>query len=30
MLDLLMAMTGRQAALDSLSGEGVATLRSRS
>ena len=30
MLDLLMAMTGRKAALDSLSGDGVATLRSRS
>ena len=30
MLDLLLAMTGRKAALDSLSGDGVATLRSRS
>ena len=29
-LDLLMAMTGRTQALDSLTGEGVATLRSRS
>jgi uncharacterized protein (TIGR03083 family) len=29
-LDLLMAMTGRRAVLDSLSGDGVATLRSRS
>ncbi|HEV2370417.1 MAG TPA: maleylpyruvate isomerase family mycothiol-dependent enzyme [Acidimicrobiales bacterium] len=29
MLPLLMAMTGRQAALADLSGEGVATLRSR-
>ena len=28
-LSLLMAMTGRAAALDDLSGEGVATLRSR-
>jgi hypothetical protein len=28
-LDLLLAMTGRTAALDSLSGEGVSTLRSR-
>ena len=28
-LDLLMAMTGRKAALDSLTGDGVATLRSR-
>jgi hypothetical protein len=28
-LSLLMAMTGRKAALDDLSGEGVATLRSR-
>jgi len=30
MLDLVMAMTGRTQALDSLTGEGVATLRSRS
>ncbi len=30
MLDLLLAMTGRKAALDSLTGDGVATLRSRS
>jgi len=29
MLSLLLAMTGRKAALDDLSGEGVATLRSR-
>jgi uncharacterized protein (TIGR03083 family) len=29
MLSLLLAMTGRQAALDDLSGEGVAQLRSR-
>jgi uncharacterized protein (TIGR03083 family) len=29
-LDLLLAMTGRAAALDSLTGDGVATLRSRS
>ena len=29
MLPLLLAMTGRKAALDELSGEGVATLRSR-
>jgi uncharacterized protein (TIGR03083 family) len=29
MLSLLMAMTGRKAALEDLSGEGVATLRSR-
>ena len=29
MLSLVMAMTGRQAALDSLSGEGVAILRGR-
>jgi uncharacterized protein (TIGR03083 family) len=29
-LDLLLAMTGRKAALDSLTGDGVATLRSRS
>ena len=29
-LDLLLAMTGRTQALDSLTGEGVATLRSRS
>jgi uncharacterized protein (TIGR03083 family) len=29
MLSLLMAMTGRKAALDDLTGEGVATLRSR-
>jgi uncharacterized protein (TIGR03083 family) len=29
MLSLLMAMTGRKVALDSLSGEGVGTLRSR-
>jgi uncharacterized protein (TIGR03083 family) len=29
MLSLLMAMTGRQAALDDLSGDGVATLRTR-
>jgi uncharacterized protein (TIGR03083 family) len=29
MLDLVMAMTGRKQALDSLTGEGVATLRSR-
>lgn len=29
MLSLLMAMTGRKQALDDLSGEGVATLRSR-
>ena len=28
-LDLLMAMTGRKPALESLSGDGVATLRSR-
>ena len=28
-ISLLMAMTGRAAALDDLSGEGVATLRSR-
>jgi hypothetical protein len=28
-LSLLMAMTGRAAALDDLSGEGAATLRSR-
>jgi uncharacterized protein (TIGR03083 family) len=30
MLSLLMAMTGRQAVLDDLTGEGVAVLRSRS
>ena len=30
MLSLVMAMTGRKAALDDLSGDGVATLRSRS
>lgn len=30
MLELLLAMTGRKAALDSLTGDGVATLRSRS
>ena len=30
MLDLLMAMTGRKAALGNLSGDGVATLKSRS
>jgi uncharacterized protein (TIGR03083 family) len=29
MLSLLVAMTGRKAALDSLTGEGVATLRAR-
>jgi uncharacterized protein (TIGR03083 family) len=29
MLSLVMAMTGRKAALDDLSGDGVATLRSR-
>jgi uncharacterized protein (TIGR03083 family) len=29
MLDLLLAMTGRKAALDSLTGDGVKTLRSR-
>ncbi|MBV9411985.1 MAG: maleylpyruvate isomerase family mycothiol-dependent enzyme [Acidimicrobiia bacterium] len=29
MIDLLLAMTGRKAALDSLTGDGVATLRSR-
>ena len=29
MLSLLMAMTGRQAALEDLSGDGVATLRTR-
>ena len=29
-LSLMMAMTGRKAALDDLSGEGVATLSSRS
>ncbi len=29
MLSLVMAMTGRQAALDDLTGDGVATLRSR-
>jgi hypothetical protein len=29
MLSLLMAMTGRKAALDDLSGDGVATLRTR-
>jgi hypothetical protein len=28
-LSLVMAMTGRKAAIDDLSGEGVATLRSR-
>jgi len=30
MLSLVMSMTGRKAALDDLSGDGVATLRSRS
>jgi uncharacterized protein (TIGR03083 family) len=30
MLDLVLAMTGRKPALESLSGDGVATLRSRS
>jgi uncharacterized protein (TIGR03083 family) len=30
MLELLLAMTGRKAVLDSLAGDGVATLRSRS
>ncbi len=30
MLSLVMAMTGRKAAIDDLSGEGVVTLRSRS
>ena len=29
-LSLVMAMTGRKAAIDDLAGEGVATLRSRS
>jgi hypothetical protein len=28
-LSLLMAMTGRKAAIDDLGGEGVATLRER-
>jgi hypothetical protein len=29
MLSLLMAMTGRKAVLDDLSGDGLATLRTR-
>jgi hypothetical protein len=29
MLPLLLGMTGRKAALDQLSGEGLATLRAR-